>query len=166
MTRENCEIGVLDHFWGEKDQKSHFLAPFFGASGSPVFPGQVRDHLTWFSGCPSQELRFEGSWSDVGPTVPEIWPFAQKLFLSAKGQNSTFPKWWFYHFGAGGPARVVQITWNNSKWAASDAQPCCLDQTSILKSHFDDIALCGISAGTDRAFFVPDKSPFWEPSEL
>ena len=44
--------------------------------------------------------------------------------------------------------------------------PCCLDQTSILKSHFDDIALCGISAGTDRAFFVPHKSPVWEASEL
>ena len=114
---------IFGPFLGRKRPKKSFFCPIFGASGSPVFPGQVRDHLRWFSGCPSQELRFEGSWSDVGPTVPEIWPFAQKLFLSAKGQNSTFPKWWFYHFGAGGPARVVQITWNNSKWAASDAYP-------------------------------------------
>ena len=44
--------------------------------------------------------------------------------------------------------------------------PSCLDQTFFLRSHFEDIPLCGISAGTDRSFFTPDMSPVWEPSEL
>ena len=55
--------------------------PETGASGSPVFPGHVRDHLRCFSGRARQELRFEWCWSDVGLTVPEIWPFSWKLLF-------------------------------------------------------------------------------------
>ena len=41
------------------------LDPKTGASGSPVFPGHVRDPLRCFSGCAGKELRFEGCRSDV-----------------------------------------------------------------------------------------------------
>ena len=51
------------------------LDPKTGAAGSPVFPGHDRDPLRCFSGCAGKELRFEGCRSDVGLTVPEIWPF-------------------------------------------------------------------------------------------
>ena len=55
--------------------------PETGASGSPVFPGHVRDPLRCFSGRARQELRFEWCWGDVGLTVPEIWPFSWKLLF-------------------------------------------------------------------------------------
>ena len=48
-----------------------------GASGSPVFPGHERDPLMCFSGGGRKELSFEGCWSDVGPTVPEIWAISR-----------------------------------------------------------------------------------------
>ena len=57
------------------------MTPKTGATGSPVFPGHVRDPLRCFSGCAGKELRFEGCRSDVGLTVPEIWPFPCKLFF-------------------------------------------------------------------------------------
>ena len=44
-----------------------------GASGSPVLQGHDRDPLMCFSGWGRKELRFEGCWSHVGPTVSEIW---------------------------------------------------------------------------------------------
>ena len=62
--------------------------PKTGATGSPVFPGHVRDPLRCFSGRARQELRFEWRRGDVGLTVPEIWPFPCKLFFS--GQSSKF----------------------------------------------------------------------------
>ena len=65
------------------------LDPKTGASGSPVFPGHVRDPLRCFSGRPGKELRFEGCRSDVGLTVQEIWPFPWKLFFRVKVQNLT-----------------------------------------------------------------------------
>ena len=52
------------------------IHPKTGASGSPVFPGHVRDPLRCFSGRARQELRFEWRRGDVGLTVPEIWPFS------------------------------------------------------------------------------------------
>ena len=57
------------------------MTPKTGASGSPVFPGHVRDPLRCFSGRARQELRFEWCWGDVGLTVPEIWPFSWKLLF-------------------------------------------------------------------------------------
>ena len=57
------------------------LTPKTGASGSPVFPGHVRDPLRCFSRRARKELRFEGCWSDVGLTVPEIWPFSWTLLF-------------------------------------------------------------------------------------
>ena len=57
------------------------VTPKTGASGSPVFPGHVRDPLRCFSRRARKELRFEGCWSDVGLTVPEIWPFPWKLLF-------------------------------------------------------------------------------------
>ena len=57
------------------------IHPKTGASGSPVFPGHVRDPLRCFSRRARQELRFEWCWSDVGPTVPEICPFSWKLLF-------------------------------------------------------------------------------------
>ena len=62
--------------------------PETGAFGSPVFPGHVRDPLRCFSGRARQELRFEWYWSDVGLTVPEIWPFSWKLLFF--GRKSKF----------------------------------------------------------------------------
>ena len=55
--------------------------PKTGATGSPVFPGHVRDPLRCFSGRARQELRFEWRRGDVGLTVPEIWPFSSKLLF-------------------------------------------------------------------------------------
>ena len=63
------------------------LDPKTGASGSPVFPGHVRHPLRCFSGRAGKELRFEGCRSDVGLTVPEIWPFSWKLIFLAESQN-------------------------------------------------------------------------------
>ena len=84
------------------------------------------------------------------------------------GQRSEFDfskmmilSFWGRGAGQGGSNHMKQLEMGGL-WCL----PCCLDQTSILKSHFDDIALCGISAGTDRAFFVPDRSLVWEASEL
>ena len=54
-----------------------------------MFPGHVRDPLRCFSGRAGKELRFEGCRSDVGLTVPEIWPFPCKLFFRVKVQNLT-----------------------------------------------------------------------------
>ena len=53
------------------------LTPKTGASGSPAFQGHDRDTLMCFSGWGRRELSFEGCWSDVGPTVPEIWAISQ-----------------------------------------------------------------------------------------
>jgi len=64
--------------------------PETGAWGSPVFPGHVRDPLRRFSGRASKELRYDGCWSDVGPTVPEIWPFLWKLLFLGRMSKFDF----------------------------------------------------------------------------
>ena len=46
-------------FWSP-DPKMCLLHPKTGASGSPVFPGHVRDPLWRFSCRARKELRFEG----------------------------------------------------------------------------------------------------------
>ena len=52
-----------------------------------MFPGHVRSPLRRFSCRARNELRFEGCRSDVGLTVPEIWPFSWKLIFLAESPN-------------------------------------------------------------------------------
>ena len=63
-------FGPLDPNWANFHVS---VTPKTGASGSPVYQGHDRDPLMCFSGRGRKELRFEGCWSNVGPTVPEIW---------------------------------------------------------------------------------------------
>ena len=56
---QKIALSVLVIFWPQ-DPKMCLLHPETGASGSPVFPGHVRDPLRCFSRRAGKELRFEG----------------------------------------------------------------------------------------------------------
>ena len=92
MTHENCEIGVLDHFWGKKNQKSHFLVSFDHLSAD--------FRLVWVGGHP------KGGWNHFKTKQNASWMMPNSLFISNFYYGVTFSEFWTI-FGAKKTKKVI-----------------------------------------------------------